>query len=80
MEKNAHINARLIDLLNILDMRTQITVFGYDPDGKQVALFGGTYPVYEIMTKVQNDRKLRNCEVVGINAGLVTNILVEKGE
>ena len=78
MEKNANINARFIDLLNILDMRTHITVFGYDTDGKQVALFSGTYPVYEIMTKVQNDQKLRNYEVVGINAGLVTNILIEE--
>lgn len=78
MEKNANINARFIDLLNILDMRTHITVFGYDADGKQIVLFGGTYPVYEIMAKVQNDQKLRNYEVVGINAGLVTNILIEE--
>lgn len=81
MEKNANINARLIDLLNIMDMRTHVTVFGYDPDGKQVVIFDGM-PVYQVITKISDrkseDRELRNYEVTGINAGLVTNILIEK--
>lgn len=80
MVNNANINARLIDLLNILDMRTNITVYGYDTDGRHTVLFGGTYPVYEIMAKVQNDTVLRDYEVIGIYAGLTTNILIKKGE
>lgn len=82
MEKNANINARLIDLLNILDMRAHINVFGYDPDGKQIVIFNGM-PVYEVITRINarksEDRELRNYEVTAINAGLVTNILIEEG-
>ncbi len=81
MENNANINARFIDLLNILDMRTQITVFGYDTAGKQIIIFDGM-PVYKVITEI-NDRKsenreLKNYEVTGINASLVTNILIEE--
>ena len=81
MEKNANINARFIDLLNILDMRAHITVFGYEPDGKQVIIFDGM-PVYEVITKISGrkseDRELRNYEVTAINTSLVTNILIEE--
>ena len=79
MENDTIIRARLIDLLNILDMRTHITVYGIGECGKQVIIFG-TMPVYEVMMKVQNDRALRNYEVAGITADLVTNILIKKGE
>ena len=79
MEKNANINARLIDLLNILDMRAHVTVFGIGACGDQVIIFDGT-PVYEVITSLNEEeyRRLRNYEVTGINAGLVTNILIEK--
>lgn len=79
MEKNANINARFIDLLNILDMRSHITVFGIGACEKQVIIFDGM-PVYEVMTSLKEAeyRKLKNYEVAGINAGLVTNILIEK--
>lgn len=79
MEKNANINARLIDLLNILDMRAHVTVFGIGACGDQVIIFDGT-PVYEVITSLKEEdyRRLRNYEVTGINAGLVTNILIEK--
>ncbi len=79
MEKNANINARLIDLLNILDMRAYVTVFGIGACGDQVIIFDGT-PVYEVITSLKEEeyRRLRNYEVTGINAGLVTNILIEK--
>lgn len=79
MENNAYVSARFIDLLNILDMRTHITVYGIGKCGKQVTIFGAA-PVYEIMAKVQNDRVLRNYEVAAITADLVTNILIKKGE
>lgn len=81
MEKNANINARFIDILNILDMRAHVTVFGIGSCGKQVVIFDGM-PVYEVITSLKDEeyRKLRNYEVTGINAGLITNILIEKGE
>ena len=79
MEKYANINARFIDILNILDMRQHVTVFGIGACGKQVVIFDDM-PVYEVMTSLKEAeyRKLRNYEVTGINAGLVTNILIEK--
>ena len=86
MEKNANINARLIDLLNILDMRTQVTLFEMngEDDSHGTFVFDSCTPVYKLVdmldTDVKEIRKYRGYEVVGIIAGLTTNILIKKGE
>lgn len=84
MEKNAIIMGRFIDLLNVLDMRTHITVFGYDTDGKEIRLFD-TMPVYQIITRINDrhnkeDRELRDYDVIALNVGLTASILIKKGE
>lgn len=84
MEKNANINARLIDLLNVLDMRTQVTIFELDENGNQHIKFDSCMPVYKLMAALDTDdvniRKYRGYEVIGLNLGLTENILIKKGE
>ena len=75
---NANINARLIDILNILDMRSHASVYEIDSYGRQMVLFS-SQPVYKIIDKLENT-KVRRYEVIALNAGLTTDILVEKGE
>lgn len=77
MKMNAIINARFIDLLNILDMRVHITVYGYSAQGKQIIIFDGM-PVYEILMELRNEanQHYKGYEVYAINTGLVTNILI----
>ena len=82
MENNAYTNARLIDLLNILDMRTQVTVFELEDNGKQTIRFESCIPVYKLVDMLDTDnkdiRKYRGYDVIGIMAGLTTNILIKK--
>lgn len=84
MENNANINARLIDLLNVLDMRAQVTIFELDENENQHIKFDSCMPVYKLMAALDTDdvniRKYRAYEVIGLNLGLTTNILIKKGE
>lgn len=75
MENNGFINARFNDFLQILDARTQICVFEIGEDGSQKLRFSNV-PVYELLT--MEKKIFRHYEVVGIVAGLITNILIKK--
>lgn len=75
MEKNANINARLVDLLDVLDARKTVNVFlkEYKGDG-QISIRYDT--VYELLADKDFMRAYKNHEVFGLNLGLVTNILI----
>ena len=80
IENNAHINARLIDLLNILDARAVVSIYKLDEKGNQV-LLQNCAPVYQLLANYNEDgytRDFRRFEVVGLIAGLTTNILIRK--
>ena len=75
MEKNATINARLVDLLDVLDARKTVNVFLKEYKGeKQTSIRYDT--VYEILADKDFMRAYYNHEVIGLNLGLVTNILI----
>jgi len=77
---NAHVNARLIDLLNILDARAVVSIYKLDEKDNQV-LLQSCVPVYQLLANfVDGTRDFRRYEVVGLIAGLTTNILIKKGE
>lgn len=80
MTNNAYINARLIDLLNVLDARANVTVFELQDDEKQILHFD-CVPVWIILSafpenKEANALKLYN--VIGLNIGIHTSILIRK--
>lgn len=71
-ENNALIDGRLIDLLDILDCRTTVTI--YTDETTQV-FFG---KVYEFLADKDLRRKYKNYEVVGLVLGLAHNILIKE--
>ena len=75
MENNGFINAMFNEFLQILDARTQICVFEIEENGTEKLRFSNV-PVYELLT--MEKKIFRNYEVVGIVAGLTTNILIRK--
>ena len=76
MENNAIINIRLVDLLNILDARTTVSIFteiGKEPVKNQ-------FKVYELLADSDFMRANKNTEVNGIvNFIHITNILIKEG-
>lgn len=72
---NGFINAFFNEFLQILDARTQISVFEILPDGKEKLLYS-CVPVYELL--MIEKKTFRDYEVCGIVAGLTTNILIRK--
>ena len=81
-DNNAHINGRLIDLLNVLDARAVVSIFKLNDKGEQI-LLQNCVPVYQLLANFNEDgytRDFRRFEVVGLNVGLTTNILIKKGE
>ena len=81
-ENNAHINGRLIDLLNVLDARAVVSIFKLNDKGEQI-LLQNCVPVYQLLANFNEDgytRDFRRFEVVGLNVGLTTDILIKKGE
>lgn len=75
MENNGFINAMFNEFLQILDARTQICVFEIEENGTEKLRFSNV-PVYELLT--MEKKIFRHYEVVGIVAGLTTNILIRK--
>lgn len=75
MEKNATINARLADLLEVMDARAMVNIFVGDMDKQTSIKF---LRVYEFLAEPELMRKYKNYEVVGLNIGLQTNILIKE--
>ena len=75
MENNAIINMRLVELLNILDARTIITLFteiGGEPVKSNVK-------VYELLADDEFIKAHKNTEVKGLVSFInVTNILIKE--
>lgn len=84
MEKNAHINARLIDLANALDARATVSIYELDKNGTQVRIGDCAMPVYELLTAMNDNTnafyKVRRYDVIGLVFDLTNRILIKKGE
>ena len=76
MENNAFIDARFVDILAIMDARQIISVYEIGEDGKETLRFSNL-PVYTFLGE-ENKGLFRKYEVVGIVAGLFTNVLIKK--
>jgi len=75
---NAKINARLIDLLNIIDARASVNIFVLAPGEDRERNIKYDL-VYEILTDKDFMRQYKSYEVIGLNIGLVNNILIKEG-
>jgi hypothetical protein len=69
------INARLFDLLEILEARAMINIFVED-NGEQKSV--KYLKVYEFLSEPELMRKYKNYEVIGLQVGLTTNILIKE--
>mgnify|MGYP003442356558 FL=1 len=69
------INARLFDLLEILEARAMINIFVED-NGEQKSV--KYLKVYEFLSFPELMRKYKNYEVIGLQVGLTTNILIKE--
>ena len=76
MENNAFIDARFVDILAIMDARAIISVYEVKANGTQERRFDNV-PVFAFLDET-NKSLFRKYEVVGIVAGLHTNILIKK--
>lgn len=79
MTNNANIQARLIDLLNILDARAVVSVYKLEPDRTQM-LINSNEPVWKLLSFYEEHKAFRLYEVVGLNIGLSDRILIRKAE
>jgi hypothetical protein len=75
MEKNATINSRLKDLLDVMDARAMVNIF-VERDGAQESV--KYLKVYEFISEPELMRKYKNYEVVGLCCGLTTSILIKE--
>ena len=75
MTKNAIINSRLYDLLNVLDARATVNIFVVEGETQKSIKYAR---VLEILTDPDFMRDYKTYEVVGLNIGLVNNILIDK--
>ncbi len=75
MENNGFINATFNEFLQILDARTQISVFEIEENGGEIRRFS-CIPVFVLLN--MEKKTFRHYEVCGIVAGLTTNILIRK--
>lgn len=75
MKNNANINSRLIDLLEIMDARTSINIF-VEVDGSQKSV--KYLKVYEFLAEPELMHKYKNYDVIGLQVGLSTNILIKE--
>ena len=77
MTNNANINARFVDLLNVLDARAVVTVFELQEDGTQKKVFD-YMTVWEILASFLPNDLLKKYDVIGLNLGIHSTILVKK--
>lgn len=77
MTNNANIQARFIDLLNILDARAVVTVFELQEDGTQKIVFD-YMTVWEILASFLPNDLLKKYDVIGLNLGINSDILIKK--
>ena len=75
MEKNATINSRLKDLLDVMDARATVNIF-VEKDGAQKSV--KSLKVYEFISEPELMRKYKNYEVVGLYCRLITSILIKE--
>ena len=84
IENNAHINARFIDLIKVLDARATVSVYELGADGKQKRIGDSSAPVYQILAEMDNGTgdfyKVKEYDVIGLVLGLVDRVLIKKGE
>ncbi len=73
MEKNATINSRLKDLLDVMDARTTVNIFVEEKDGNQRSI--AYCKVYNLLEETDLINKY---EVIGLCCGLTTNILIKR--
>lgn len=73
MEKNATINSRLKDLLDVMDARARVNIFVEDKDGKQTSV--AFCKVYDLL---DSPDVIKKYEVIGLCCGLTTNILIKE--
>lgn len=71
------INSRLVDLLDILDARTTINIF-VEKDGSQNSI--KFIKVYEFLAEPELMSKYKNYDVIGLQVGFTTSILIKEKE
>lgn len=77
MEKNATINSRLEDLLNVMDARAYINVFVENADEDQTSV--AYCRVYEFITDDGLMIDYKDLKVIGLDCGLPsTHILIKE--
>ena len=76
MKNNATINSRLKDLLDILDARAAVNIY-LDNNMSGAHLIKRDVKVYELLADNDFIIGFKNCEVIGLECGIVTNILIE---
>ena len=70
------INARLMNLLEKFDARQIVSIYKIE-DGKEY-LVRDSEPVYKLWNFFEERPAFANYEVVGLNVGITTNILIAK--
>ena len=70
------INARLMNLLEKFDARQIVSIYKIE-NGKEY-LVKDSEPVYKLWDFYEKRRDYANYEVVGLNVGITTNILIAK--
>lgn len=70
------INARLMNLLEKFDARQIVSIYKIE-NGKEY-LIKDSEPVYKLWDFYEKRRDYANYEVVGLNVGITTNILIAK--
>ena len=79
MKNNAHINARLEDLFEILDARAHVSIFKKTDDGKEEILRSNK--LYRLLADNEfiGNRAIYNARVIGLTVSFgVTSILIEE--
>lgn len=77
MKPTTFIKTTLGDLINVLDARSTICIYGYDAKTDKETLLRNMYYVYEIYTWNYFE-KIKDASVIGLRTGLnTTTILIE---
>ena len=78
--KNATIQGRLFDLLEVLDARRVVNIFELEEikDDKIKSSSIKYAYVYEILGDMDFIKTYKNFEIVGIDLGFTTNILIKE--
>lgn len=79
MKNNANINSRLIDLLEVLDARAMVNIFVDSEDKSEKKSYSICFlKVYEFLAEPELMHKYKNYDVIGLQVGFTTNILIKE--